>query len=48
MVVVTKFETLMAFSKISRVDRGSLLDLRTPNTRLRASKVACFGHASRR
>ena len=35
-MVMAKFETLMAFSKISRVDRGSLLDLRTPNTRLLA------------
>ena len=40
--------TLTAFLKISSVEMGSLWDLMTPNTIFRASKVACFGHASRR
>jgi hypothetical protein len=34
--------------KRSSVEMGSLWDLMTPNTIFRASKVACFGHASRR
>ena len=40
--------TLIASAKTSRVERGELWDLMTPNTTFRASELACFGHARSR